>query len=57
MSNSPTPAAASPQRDFFRRGSCLVWENPFFKIRGTILKVPRLRIIVFGGLYWGPLIL
>ena len=29
----------------------------FPKIRGTILGVPILRIIVFGGLYWGPLIL
>ena len=33
----------------------LQWECP--KIRGTILGVPILRIILFGGLYWGPLIL
>ena len=26
-------------------------------MRGTILGVPIIRIIVFGGLYWGPLIL
>ena len=29
----------------------------FPKIRGTFLGVPILRIIVFWGLYWGPLIL
>ena len=29
----------------------------FPKIRGTLLGVPIIRIIVFGGLYWGPLIL
>ena len=29
----------------------------FPKIRGTILGVPIIRIIVFGGLYWGPLVL
>ena len=28
----------------------------FPKIRGTFLGVPIIRIIVFGGLYWGPLI-
>ena len=27
------------------------------QIRGTFLGVPIIRIIVFGGLYWGPLIL
>ena len=27
------------------------------KIRGTLLGVPIIRTIVFGGLYWGPLIL
>ena len=27
------------------------------KIRGTLLGVPRMRTIVFWGLYWGPLIL
>ena len=27
------------------------------KIRGTFLGVPVIRIIVFGDLYWGPLIL
>ena len=26
-------------------------------IRGTILRVPIVRIILFQGLYWGPLIL
>ena len=25
------------------------------KIRDTILRVPSVRMIVFGGLYWGPL--
>ena len=29
----------------------------FPKIRGTLLGVPIIRIIVFWGLYWGPLIL
>ena len=29
----------------------------FPKIMGTILGVPIIRIIVFWGLYWGPLIL
>ena len=33
----------------------LIWGFP--KIRGTILGVPIIRIIVFGGLYWGPPIL
>ena len=28
----------------------------FPKIRGTLLRVPIIRIIVFWGLYWGPLI-
>ena len=26
----------------------------FPKIRGTFLGVPIIRIIVVGGLYWGP---
>ena len=34
------------------RGVCVKWGFP--KIRGTILGVPRIRIIVFWGLYWGP---
>ena len=29
----------------------------FPKIRGTMLGVPIIRIIVYWGLYWGPLIL
>ena len=33
----------------------LTWGFP--KIKGTLLGVPVLRIIVFWGLYWGPLIL
>ena len=32
-----------------------IWEIP--KFRGTILRVPIIRTIVFGGLYWGPPIL
>ena len=32
-----------------------IWEFP--KIRGTLLGVPIIRIIVYWGLYWGPLIL
>ena len=32
-----------------------IWGFP--KFRGTILGVPIIRIIVFWGLYWGPLIL
>ena len=34
-----------------------VWGLGFPKIRGTILGVPIIRIIVFWGVYWGPLIL
>ena len=30
-----------------------IWEFP--KIRGTFLGVPIIRIIVYWGLYWGPL--
>ena len=30
-----------------------MWGFP--RIRGTIMGVPIIRIIVFGGLYWGPL--
>ena len=32
-----------------------IWGFP--KIRGTFVGVPIIRIIVFWGLYWGPLIL
>ena len=32
-----------------------MWGFP--NIRGTILGVPIVRIILFQGLYWGPLIL
>ena len=32
-----------------------IWGFP--KIRGTSLGVPIIRIILFWGLYWGPLIL
>ena len=31
-------------------------DRGFPKIRGTILRVPRIRIMVFWGLNWGPLI-
>ena len=31
-----------------------IWEFP--KIRGTFLGVPIIRILVYWGLYWGPLI-
>ena len=33
----------------------VIWGFP--EIRGTILGVPIMRIIVFGGLYWGTLVL
>ena len=33
----------------------LMWGFP--TIRGTILGVPLIRARVFGGIYWGPLIL
>ena len=33
----------------------VIWGFP--KIGGTLLGVPIIRIIVFVGLYWGPLIL
>ena len=32
----------------------LIWGIP--KIRGTFLRVPITRMIVFWGLYWGPTI-
>ena len=32
-----------------------IWDFP--KIRGTFLGVPIIRIIVFWGLCWGPLVL
>ena len=32
-----------------------MWVVP--KIRGTFLGAPPIRTMVFGGLYWGPLIL
>ena len=32
-----------------------MWGFP--KIRGTILEVPIIRIVIFGGLYWGTPIL
>ena len=32
-----------------------IWVVP--KIRGTFLGAPSIRTMVFGGLYWGPLIL
>ena len=32
-----------------------IWGFP--KIRGTFLRVPIIRNIVFWGLYWGPLLL
>ena len=35
--------------------SIRIWGSP--KIRGTLLGVPRIRTIVFWGLYWGPTIL
>ena len=43
-------------REFPRAASIQIqpiWE--FLKIRGNFLGVPILRLIVFGGLYWGPL--
>ena len=32
----------------------IIWGFP--KIRGTLLGVPIIRIIVFWGLHWGPII-
>ena len=32
-----------------------IWVFP--KIRGTFLGVPIIRIVIYLGLYWGPLIL
>ena len=34
---------------------CFIWGFP--EIRGTLFGVPIIRIIVYWGLYWGPLIL
>ena len=36
-------------------GETTIWGVP--KIRGTLLGVPKIRTIVFWGLYWGPPIL
>ena len=33
----------------------MIWEFP--KIRGTYLRVPSIRTIVYWDLYWGKLIL
>ena len=33
-------------------GKATTWGFP--KIRGTILGVPKIRTIVYWGLYWGP---
>ena len=38
-------------------GSCRFLYMEVSKIRGTILGVPTIRIIVYWGLYWGPIIL
>ena len=34
-----------------RHAGGIIWGFP--KIRGTLLGVPIIRTIVFGGLYWG----
>ena len=34
----------------------VLFYKEFAKIRGTFLGVPTIRIIVFWGFYWGPLI-
>ena len=49
---SPRPSSLSPERDTLNLKP--KWWFP--KIRGTILRIPIIRIIVFWGLYWGPLI-
>ena len=36
---------------------CIYIYGGFLKIRGTILGVSIIRIVVYWGLYWGPLIL
>ena len=36
---------------------CQTLNGGFPKIWGTLLGVPIIRIIIFWGLYWGPLIL
>ena len=41
--------------DFLQEGVYGIWGFP--NIRGTFLAVPIILVIVFGGLYWGPLIL
>ena len=47
-------AAIQPRQRGFRLFGFRIWGFP--KIRGTILGVPMIRIIVYGGLYWDPLI-
>ena len=41
-----------PQRVGYKKA---IWGFP--KLRGTFLEVPRIRIIVYWGLHWGPLVL
>ena len=41
--------------DFMKPHARLI--RGFPKIRGTLLGVPRIRIIAFWDLYWGPLTL
>ena len=48
MSSALVHRKPEPQKPFK-----LIWGFP--KIRGTILGVPIIRTIVFGGLYWVPL--
>ena len=50
--HSPGQAASHQASTFL--SSFQIWGFP--KIGGTFLGVPIIRIIIFWGLYWGPLI-
>ena len=45
----------SPPPDFLLASKLKIWWFP--RIWGTILGVPKIRIIVYWGLYWGSFIL
>ena len=53
---SKRPSKACKKEDFPGKGyKDVIWGFP--KIRGTLLGVPIIRTVVFGGLYWVTLIL
>ena len=51
---SPKPLLRRPFELLPKLLKGVIWRFP--RIGGTLLGVPLIRIIVFWGLYWGPLI-